>query len=99
MAATWNYGTGMSRCEAKLLPVFNRMMIFGTTDFTNHVHPDPFQGPEGVTRNETTSKSHRRGLSASDPHAPVKSVNWHKSFQDSGRVLALTAIVSSKCNH
>ena len=40
----------MSRCEAKVLPVFNRMMIFGTTDFTYHGHPDPLQCPEGMTR-------------------------------------------------
>ena len=44
----WN--REMSRCEAKILPVFNRMMIFGTTDFTYHGHPDPLQCPEGMTR-------------------------------------------------
>jgi Rps23 Pro-64 3,4-dihydroxylase Tpa1-like proline 4-hydroxylase len=40
----------MTRCEAKVLPVFNRVMIFGTTDFTYHGHPDPLQCPEGITR-------------------------------------------------
>ena len=40
----------MTRCEAKVLPVFNRMMVFGTTDFTYHGHPDPLQCPEGMTR-------------------------------------------------
>jgi 2OG-Fe(II) oxygenase superfamily len=40
----------MSRCEAKILPTFNRMMIFSTTDFTYHGHPDPLQCPEGMTR-------------------------------------------------
>jgi hypothetical protein len=25
-------------------------MIFGTTDFTYHGHPDPLQCPEGITR-------------------------------------------------
>ncbi|HUZ33524.1 MAG TPA: 2OG-Fe(II) oxygenase [Xanthobacteraceae bacterium] len=40
----------MSRCEAKVLPIFNRVMIFGTTDFTYHGHPDPLQCPEGMTR-------------------------------------------------
>jgi len=40
----------MSRCETKVLPVFNRVMIFGTTDFTYHGHPDPLQCPEGMTR-------------------------------------------------
>jgi len=41
---------GMTACEAKVLPVFNRMMIFGTTDFTYHGHPNPLQCPEDMTR-------------------------------------------------
>jgi len=40
----------MTRCGARILPVFNRFMVFGTTDFTYHGHPDPLQCPEGVTR-------------------------------------------------
>jgi hypothetical protein len=40
----------MTRCEAKILPVFNRMVVFGTTDYTYHGHPDPLQCPEGMTR-------------------------------------------------
>lgn len=40
----------MTRCEAKVLPLFNRMMVFGTTDFTYHGHPDPLPCPEGMTR-------------------------------------------------
>jgi len=44
----WN--RGMTSCEAKLAPHFNRMVMFGTTDFTYHGHPDPLQCPEGMTR-------------------------------------------------
>jgi Rps23 Pro-64 3,4-dihydroxylase Tpa1-like proline 4-hydroxylase len=44
----WN--RDMSRCEAKVLPIFNRVMVFGTTDFTYHGHPDPLQCPDGMTR-------------------------------------------------
>jgi hypothetical protein len=40
----------MKRCEAKVAPLFNRIMIFSTTDFTYHGHPDPLQCPEGMTR-------------------------------------------------
>jgi Rps23 Pro-64 3,4-dihydroxylase Tpa1-like proline 4-hydroxylase len=40
----------MTRCEAKVLPVFNRVLIFGTTDFTYHGHPDPLKCPETMTR-------------------------------------------------
>ena len=41
---------GMTRCEAKVAPLFNRVMIFGTTDFTYHGHPEPLQCPENMTR-------------------------------------------------
>ena len=44
----WN--REMTRCEQKVLPVFNRLMLFGTTDFTYHGHPDPLQCPDGMTR-------------------------------------------------
>ena len=40
----------VTRCEAKVLPLFNRLMIFSTTDFTYHGHPDPLTCPEGMTR-------------------------------------------------
>lgn len=41
---------GMTHCEQRVLPLFNRVMVFGTTDFTYHGHPDPLQCPEGMTR-------------------------------------------------
>jgi len=44
----WN--RDMTACEAKVAPLFNRVMIFSTTDFTYHGHPDPLQCPEGMTR-------------------------------------------------
>jgi hypothetical protein len=40
----------MTHCESKVAPLFNRVMIFGTTDFTYHGHPDPLTCPEGMTR-------------------------------------------------
>lgn len=40
----------MTHCEAKVAPLFNRVMVFGTTDFTYHGHPDPLRCPEGMTR-------------------------------------------------
>ena len=44
----WN--RDMTQCEAKILPVYNRLAVFGTTDFTFHGHPNPLQCPEGMTR-------------------------------------------------
>jgi hypothetical protein len=41
---------GMTRCERKLLPVFNRCVVFSTTDWSFHGHPEPLTCPEGMTR-------------------------------------------------
>lgn len=44
----WN--REMTECRQKILPIFNRMVCFSTTDFANHGHPDPLTCPEGMTR-------------------------------------------------
>jgi Rps23 Pro-64 3,4-dihydroxylase Tpa1-like proline 4-hydroxylase len=40
----------MSRCEHKVLPVFNRFLLFATTDDANHGHPDPLTCPPDRAR-------------------------------------------------
>lgn len=40
----------MTACQKKILPVFNRMVCFNTTDFSYHGHPHPLSCPEGTTR-------------------------------------------------
>jgi Rps23 Pro-64 3,4-dihydroxylase Tpa1-like proline 4-hydroxylase len=44
------WDVGMTKCEARVLPIFNRLMMFGTTDFTYHGHPDPLRCPAGMTQ-------------------------------------------------
>ena len=39
----------MARCERKILPVFNRTVVFSTTDFSFHGHPTPLACPAGRT--------------------------------------------------
>jgi hypothetical protein len=40
----------MRECRKKILPVFNRCVIFNTTTQSYHGHPDPLNCPEGETR-------------------------------------------------
>ena len=40
----------ITQCEKKILPIFNRLVIFTTPDFTYHGHPEPLTCPEGWTR-------------------------------------------------
>ena len=42
--------TDMSECGKKILPIFNRMAIFSTTDFSYHGHPNPLNCPENRSR-------------------------------------------------
>jgi len=40
----------MTKAEKKILPLFNRMVIFTTTSDSYHGHPDPLTCPPGMTR-------------------------------------------------
>ena len=40
----------MQRCAKKLAPEFNRLVVFSTTDFSYHGHPDPLNCPPDRTR-------------------------------------------------
>lgn len=60
-------------------PVINRLVVFNTTDFSYHGHPEPLQCPEGRTRNSialyyysATRPEHetRRGKSAQTEYRP-----------------------------
>ena len=44
----WN--KDVSKCEKKVLPSFNTMAIFSTTDFSNHGHPEPLNCPKNISR-------------------------------------------------
>ena len=44
----WN--KSMKKCEKKIAPNFNTMVIFSTNDFTNHGHPNPLKCPETISR-------------------------------------------------
>ena len=40
----------MSKCEQKISPSFNTMVIFSTTDFSNHGHPEHLSCPKEISR-------------------------------------------------
>lgn len=41
----------MEQCGARIAPIFNRMVIFSTTDKSYHGHPDLLSCPEPIRRN------------------------------------------------
>lgn len=41
---------GMTACREKVMPYFNRCVVFSTTSTSYHGHPEPLACPEGETR-------------------------------------------------
>ena len=44
----WN--PSMTECRQRIAPLFNRTVVFSTTDTSYHGHPAPLRAPPGVTR-------------------------------------------------
>jgi hypothetical protein len=68
----WN--RDMSRCTHRILPVFNRMVVFSTSDFSFHGHPQPLSCPPGRTRKSLAVYYYSNGRpaeEASDPHSTL----------------------------
>lgn len=65
----------MTQCGQKILPIFNRCVIFSTTDFSYHGHPEPLTCPEGETRKSLALYYYSNGRPASEvrgtPHSTV----------------------------
>ncbi|HEY0552651.1 MAG TPA: 2OG-Fe(II) oxygenase [Thermoanaerobaculia bacterium] len=61
---------GMTRCEERILPVFNRTVVFSTTDFSFHGHPTPLACPEGRSRKSVSFYYYTNGRPESERSAP-----------------------------
>jgi Rps23 Pro-64 3,4-dihydroxylase Tpa1-like proline 4-hydroxylase len=44
------WGRDQTRCEKRILPLFNRLVVFSTTEHSFHGHPEPLTCPEDRTR-------------------------------------------------
>jgi len=61
---------GMTHCEQKILPVFNRTVVFSTTDFSYHGHPTPLACPEGRSRKSVSFYYYTNGRPEEERSAP-----------------------------
>lgn len=60
----------MTRCEQRILPLFNRTVVFSTTDFSFHGHPSPLACPEGRSRKSVSFYYYTNGRPDSERSAP-----------------------------
>jgi len=59
-----------TECRTRIAPVFNRTVIFSTTDTSFHGHPHPVQSPPGVTRRSVSLYYYTAGRPESERSAP-----------------------------
>lgn len=57
-------------CRQRILPAFNRTVIFSTTDRSYHGHPHPLTSPPGVTRKSISLYYYTAGRPAEERSAP-----------------------------
>lgn len=60
------WSADMKSCEKQILPTFNTMAIFSTTDFSFHGHPDPLTCPENRSRKSIALYYYSNGRPSSE---------------------------------
>ena len=77
----------MTQCEKKILPIFNRCVVFSTTDFSYHGHPEPLTCPENRTRKSLALYYYSNGRPSEEtlgtPHTTIFQSRPQESFQSS----------------
>ncbi|MFM8411426.1 MAG: 2OG-Fe(II) oxygenase, partial [Alphaproteobacteria bacterium] len=56
----------LSRCVKKVVPAFNRTVIFATDDTSFHGHPEPVRCPPGTTRKSVAMYYYSNGRPESE---------------------------------
>ncbi|GIH76203.1 2OG-Fe(II) oxygenase [Planobispora longispora] len=81
----------MTKCEHAILPVFNRFVLFATTDDANHGHPDPLTCPEDRARRSMALYYYSNGRPAeevTDDHTTVFKQRPGESWKSNLRQVA-----------
>jgi Rps23 Pro-64 3,4-dihydroxylase Tpa1-like proline 4-hydroxylase len=64
------WDASLSAPRQRILPVFNRTVIFSTTDTSYHGHPHPLTSPPGVTRKSVSFYYYTAGRPEEERSAP-----------------------------
>jgi hypothetical protein len=60
----------MTECRQRVAPLFNRAVVFSTTDTSYHGHPHPLTSPPGVTRKSISLYYYTAGRPEEERSAP-----------------------------
>ena len=64
----WN--RDMTECRQRVLPIANRVVVFNTTDYSYHGHPEPLACPPGRTRRSLALYYYTNGRPAEELSSP-----------------------------
>jgi 2OG-Fe(II) oxygenase superfamily len=88
----------MSKCAVKIAPLFNRMAIFSTTDYSWHGHPDALTCPPNRSRRSLALYYYTNGRPADEIKAENRSrittTFVARQGQDSGKMKIFNGIVN-----
>lgn len=92
------WDTKMTQCQKKILPLFNRCVVFSTTDFSYHGHPEPLTCPEDRTRKSLALYYYTNGRPAEEvtgkPHTTIFQARTQDDFKlDESPNLTVKAIL------
>lgn len=68
----------MTRCEKKILPVFNKSVIFSTTDLSYHGNPDKINHPENISRKSIAMYYYTNGRPSKEKYLGEHSTIFRK---------------------
>src|SRR5690606_28318038 len=66
------WDAGMKACREKILPTFGKVVVFNTTDFANHGHPNPLACPPDRSRKSIALYYY----SSSRPKEEITNAHW-----------------------
>lgn len=71
----------LDTCEKKVLPIFNRFVVFSTSEKSYHGHPEPLQCPVGWSRKSLATYYYTNGRDDQEP-TPAHSTTFIKRPED-----------------
>lgn len=71
----------ITKCEAKIMPFFNRLVVFSTTDFSFHGHPQPLNCPPDRTRKSLALYYYSNGRPEEEV-SRTSQTNWRMTPQE-----------------
>jgi hypothetical protein len=74
----WN--ASMTECRQRIAPLFNRTVVFSTTDTSLHGHPRPLTTPTGITRKSVSLYYYTAGRPEEERSAPHDTIFKEPAF-------------------